>query len=291
MPEHRPAANALVGVWHRALLVRPDGTRDADTEVTWIQGPSVYGDLRQPAGHPRPSGARALHDLSRDHLLALAEQEAFAGELWFSDGWFTWHRQIDFQPPGIFPDVGSLRTAGGAPVDRESLHRADGVIVEEGRYEAYLEHWQADAVERDRIDAAAARLHEPLDGRTGILVRVGSWFLYARDRRQPLTGTETLVDRVLGAASLGTARELLDCEVSLGRVADGRWQVLRSTLPHREGHDLPMLSGPDGKGRLCVEDVDAAGTVVPLRWEITDCEGPWSLLVAGGLGEASAIVR
>jgi hypothetical protein len=291
MAEHSPAVGALAGVWHRALLVQPDGTRDTDTEVTWVQGPSVYGDLRQPAGRPRLLGVRGLHDLSRDHLLALAEQEAFAGELRFSDGWFTWHREIDFQPPGPVPDVGSLRTADGACVDQESLHRVGGLVVEEGRYVAYLEHWQAKAAERGRTNAAAARLHGPLDGLTGILVRVGSWFLYARDRRQPLTGTGTLVNRVRGAASLAEARALLDCEVSLGRVADGRWQVLRSTLPHRVGHDLTMLSTPGGKDRLYVADVDATGTVVPLRWEITDCEGPGSLLAAGGSRRTSAVLR
>ncbi|MFG2027953.1 hypothetical protein [Streptomyces sp. NPDC048825] len=280
MPEYRPAADALVGVWQRALLVRPDGTRDAETNVTWVQGSSLYGDLRQPPGYPRHRGVLGLHHLGQDHLLSLAAQEAFAGELQYGDGLFTWHREIDFQPPGPFPDVGSLNTADGALVDRASPHPADGVIVEEGRYVAYREHWQAE--ERDRTDTAAARLHGRLDGLAGILVRVGSWFLYARDRREPLTGTESLADRVLGAASLARARELLDCEVSLGRVADGRWQVLRSTLPHREGRPFPMLPTTDGKDCLCVQDVDAGGTVVPLVWEIAACEGPGSLLAARG---------
>lgn len=279
MPQHSHAVSAPVGVWRRALLVQPDGTRDTDSEVSWIQSRSLYGDLRQPARHPRLHGVRSLSDLGRDDLVSLAAQEAFAGELHYRDGWYTWHREIDFQPPGPLPDTGSLTMTDGTPVERKGPPRPDDVIVEEGRHVAYREHWQA--MEGFGTHTAAARLRGPLDGLAGILLRVNSWFLYARGRRQPLTGTEALADRVREASSLAAARELVDCEFSLGRVVNGQWQVLRSTLPHRVGRRLPVLPTSGRKDRLRVRDVDATGTPVPLLWEITDCEGQESLLPTG----------
>ncbi|GAA3979087.1 hypothetical protein [Streptomyces plumbiresistens] len=257
-----PALADLAGVWRRSLLVDGDGGRDTTSAVTWVQGPAGYADLRQPAGLSRPSGTRGLGDLSFGQLLGLAGQEAFAGRLRHADGAFHWGRTVDHRPPAPLPDAGRLEWRGP-------------VLVEEGLYAPYVEHWHP--VEDAGGLCAAAELVDPHSGRAGLLVRAGSWFGYARDRSEPLPAHASLTELVAGAADAVRARELLDCEVSLGRITGGHWTIERSTLPHREGRTLaPALTG--GDDGFSVSDTGPDGTATPRRWEIAAAEGPLHLL-------------
>jgi hypothetical protein len=43
---------SLAGLWTRSLIILPDGTGDATSVVSWLQGLSLYADLRIPAGRP-----------------------------------------------------------------------------------------------------------------------------------------------------------------------------------------------------------------------------------------------
>ncbi|MEV0641084.1 hypothetical protein AB0I77_40425 [Streptomyces sp. NPDC050619] len=262
-----PALTDLAGVWRRSLLVDGEGGRDTTTAVTWVQGPARYADLRQPAGLSHPRGTGSLNDLSFEQLLALAEQEAFAGRLSHADGAFHWGRTIDYRPPAAVPDAGRLEWRGP-------------VLVEEGLYAPYVEHWHPAGDIGG--PCAAVELVDPRSGQAGLLVRAGSWFGYARGRSEPLPAHAALTELVAGAADAGRARELLDVEVSLGRITDDRWVIDRSTLPHREGRRLaPTLTDSGGAG-LSVSDTGPTGTAYPRRWEISTAEGPLHVLAAPG---------
>lgn len=202
-------------------------------------------------------------DLDRPQLLALCGQKAFAGTLEQDGEAFSWVRGIDLHPSAPLPDVGTL-------------HWAEGVLVEEGVHEAYLEHWEL----LEQGGPAAALLADPAEGCAGVLVRVGSWFGYARDRSAPLPAAQVpLVEQVLGCGSRAEAAALLDCEVSIGRVRADRWEILRSTLPHRVGTDLRPESSRAGQ-RLRIRDTDPQGRPRPREWQPARVEGPVRLLTA-----------
>ncbi|MDH6120152.1 hypothetical protein ABH930_004181 [Kitasatospora sp. GAS204A] len=264
-PSH-PVLADLPGVWRRTLAREADGSTDRVTDAVWIQGPSIFADLRQPPGLPDLVGDAHPSELDRPLLLALCEQKAFAGTLSADDGAFGWLRRIDLHPPAALPDAGTLRWQ-------------DGVLVEEGVHEDYLEHWEP--VERG--GTAAVLLEDPAEGSTGLLVRAGSWFGYARDRSGPLPAPLVpLREQVLGCADRAAAAALLDCEVSIGRVhadqVDGeRWEILRSTLPHRVGSHLQPELGGAGDG-LLIRDTDPQRRPRPRAWRPARLEGPSTLL-------------
>jgi hypothetical protein len=262
MTRTSPALADLTGCWRRSLLVDGDGTRDTTSAVTWLQGPTRCADLRQPAGRPRPRGTGSLDDLSYEQLLELAVQEAFAGRLRLVAGAFHWERAIDFAP-ALLPDAGLLTWHGP-------------VLVEEGLHAPYIEHWHRCAGAGPR--RAAVELKDPGSSRVGLLVRSGSWFGYARGRAESLPSGSPLAELVSGAPHIGRAREILDCEVSFGRVTGDRWIIERSTLPHREGRPLaPALVGTCG---LRVADTCPGGAGYVRRWEITAAEGPVDALAS-----------
>ena len=166
-------ASDCTGLWRRTLLVGADGARDASTGVAWLQGVTAYVDSR-----------------------------GFAGTLHQRDDVFSWHRDIDLEPPGPFPDAGSMRWDGD-------------VLVETGVHEHYVEHW----VRSDGSTSPCWSMtltSEPAGA--GLLVRVGELFGWAG------AGT-VLIDTV------GTPRW-----TALGVVADGeavqangvQWRVERS---------------------------------------------------------------
>ena len=90
------------GLWRRTLLVGADGSRDTGGDVRWLQGITAYVDSR-----------------------------GFAGPLHQHDNVFEWHRDVDLEPPGPFPDAGAMHWDGD-------------VLVETGVHEDYSEHWVRD---------------------------------------------------------------------------------------------------------------------------------------------------
>ena len=122
------------GLWRRTLLVNVDGSQDTGTDVTWLQGPTAYVDSR-----------------------------GFAGTLGVDGDVFHWHRDIDLQPPGEFPDAGAMHWDGDT-------------LVETGVHEHYVEHWVRDHGPRTPCGATFVR---SADGAPGLLVRVGALFGWA----------------------------------------------------------------------------------------------------------------
>jgi hypothetical protein len=247
----------LAGLWRRSLIVRADGTRDTETWVRWLQGPSLYADLRQPAGRPDFTGVRCLRDLTMRQLDWMAGQDGFAGQLRVDDGIFEWRRDIDYQPPGPTPDRGSLQRDGD-------------VMIEAGYHSPYIEHWHPDAPPVPPF--RALRLHDAATGCMGQIVRAGSLFAYARGRTVELPALSDLRVCIAGAGSLALAQDMVDCEISFGVISESGWIVERSTLPFREGQFLfaePVLD----TDRIAALDRGATGRETVRRWAVTAIEG------------------
>jgi hypothetical protein len=266
MTRSHPTAADLHGVWRRTLVREADGSTDRSTTATWLQGSSLFADLRQPPGLAEMAGGACLKDLERPLLLALCGQRAFAGSLIEDGDVFSWIRRMDLHPPAPHPDAGTLRWEGDK-------------LVEEGLHEAYVEHWEL--VEQSTRGLASALLEDPQEGCTGVLVRAGSWFGYARDRSVPLpTPSVPLVEQVLGCSRRAEAAALLDCEVSVGRVHADRWEIVRSTLPHRVGVRLGPELNRAGDG-LRIRDTDPQGRPSLRAWHLAQVQGPVWLLAPG----------
>ena len=143
-----------VGLWRRTLLIEPDGTRNTEPGVLWLQGPTAYVDSR-----------------------------GFAGTLHQNGDIFEWHRAIDVQPPGPFPDAGVMTWDGDT-------------LIEAGVHEDYVEHWVRDP--GAATPAGALHLSGP-DGAQALLVRAGALFGWA-DRTQVVIGADR---RALGIVISG----------------------------------------------------------------------------------------
>ncbi|HEY2145843.1 MAG TPA: hypothetical protein VGH12_07230 [Steroidobacteraceae bacterium] len=221
------ALGELQGVWRRSSIGWPDGRCDTETQVYWLQGPSFFADLRQPASMADFSHVRSLADLSHQDCLSLARQEGFAGHLTFDGRHFEWHRKIDFQPKGKQADVGSLRWQ-------------KNVLIEAGRDLPYVEHWHRDPMIATQPAAAALLRHRQL-GTSGILVRGGEYYIFSRDRAVELNQYSNLAEYVAAARTLEDARALVDCEISFARVTNDAIRITASTLPHRVGCNLGGL--------------------------------------------------
>lgn len=249
---------ALAGLWHRTLIVRPDGSRDTATMVRWLQGPSLYADLRQPAECTGCHAAACLRELRIEHITWLARQEGFAGTLRGEGSVFEWQRLIDFQPKSRQADAGYLRFEGP-------------MLIERGRDVAYTEHWQrAPAACRP---CAAARLRDMDTGCAGFVIRVGVRFMIARGRSAALPPHHTLGDLVVGAACLQDAQDIVDCEISLGRVDRSGWLVEHSSLPFKEGWRPSPRRPPRTDRVIDMRDLQADGRPHERRWEVMDVEG------------------
>lgn len=217
-------------MWRRTLITYADGTRDAATHVRWLQGPTLFADLRQDAALPDFLHLRSLNDLTFEDCMALALQQGFAGRLGVDDDCFEWRRFIDFQPQ--------------ASADAGRLSWEEDVLVETGRDVPYVELWMRDPTVVTR-PLAAALLRETQTGVAALVLQVGTVFMFARDREVTLPAGQSLTECLAGAACLADARALLDCEITLGSGAPGSDTViLASTHPWRvaERFELPSAA-------------------------------------------------
>jgi hypothetical protein len=142
-------ASECAGLWRRTLLLEADGSRDSGTVVTWLQGITAYVDSR-----------------------------GFAGTLSQRGDVFHWHRTVDLQPPGPYPDEGSVRWC-------------DGVLVETGVHADYVEHWVRDSPVAASAASCGAMFIVAPHGEPGLLLRVGGLFGWA-------TSGEVVIDAVDG---------------------------------------------------------------------------------------------
>jgi hypothetical protein len=254
--ERTQAVARLSGLWRRSLILRPDGTRDTTTWVRWLQGRKDFIDLRQPVPLRSFPALTGRAHLTPEDCAWLARQEGFAGEL-VSDGrFFEWQRSIDYQPRSARADAGALDWEGD-------------VLVEHGRDVDYLEHWH-----REALETAVPTCTLELRGRdtrvSALLLRVGSVFMFARDREAPAPAGRTLVDCVMSASSRGEAQQLIDCEIAFGAVRDGQYRILASTLPWRVGELLaPRWVGDTVE----LADRSPQGEAVTLAWDIAHGDG------------------
>ncbi|MGH3581401.1 MAG: hypothetical protein ACRDUB_07425 [Mycobacterium sp.] len=131
------------GLWRRTLLIEADGSRDDEPGVQWLQGRTAYVDSR-----------------------------GFAGTLSQTGDVFEWHRTVNVQPPGPFPDAGVMSWDGD-------------VLIETGVHEDYVEHWVR---EPDTTAATGALFLSGPGGEPALLVRAGALFGWA-DGAQVLIGS------------------------------------------------------------------------------------------------------
>lgn len=129
-----PAIADCTGLWRRSLLIGPDGTRDTGGDVRWLQGLTGYVDSR-----------------------------GFAGRLEQDGDVFHWHRDVDLEPPGPFPDEGAMQWDGE-------------VLVETGVHQDYAEHWVREDGTTSPVGALFLRAN---DGANALLLRVGDLFGWA----------------------------------------------------------------------------------------------------------------
>ena len=263
-PNRRPvtAVADIRGLWRRSLIRWPDGRSDTRTAVSWLQTPSLFVDLRQPADRPSFDGVHCLRDLGRAHIHWLAAQEGFAGETLCDGHHVEWQRWIDFQPQSAFPDAGKLW------FERD-------VMLEQGREVPYLEHWHREGAAAQPCGGIALR--ETTSGQAAMLVRAGDRFMYARARPTGLPPLSDLRGLVGDAPAADMMQDLIDCEISGGFVGIDGWRIEQSTLPFKERRWLQPITGHgsaiDGGAMLRTHDLSVDGKALERRWEITRVEG------------------
>jgi hypothetical protein len=260
-----PTLQELRGLWHRPLIIWPNGQRDSTTQVHWLQGPSMYADLRQPVGRRSFRATRGLRQLTLDQMTWMATQEGFAGRLSTDGAFFDWQRAVDFQPKAVFADSGRLWFQGDE-------------LIEEGRDIPYLETWR-----RQRLSprpCAALRLRDRGNGVDAFVIRVGDRFMYARGRQLVPPAETPLGECIAGARSLRTAQDLVDCEVSVGRIGGRGWIIEHSTLPYKEGRDFLPNIVAGGSDLFCCADLTEDGMPTARVWSVVDGEGQTAALAA-----------
>ena len=259
----------FVGLWRRVSLESPAVT-DTASEVYWLQGRSLFVDIRVPRPRPGFAAVTSLAEYRPSRLMWLASQQGFAGCLEVQRDLCRWHRALDFQPRPL-QDEGRVAFVGDE-------------LVEQGVHEHYTERWQRCDTAGSETLALQLLGETRSDGRCaprrGFLVVVGDWFMYTRDRRRPLSPAASLVDLMADADDSRAMAALVDCEISLGRRSGGGqpWEVQLSTLPYREGHSLtefmalPQRMNPE----RCHQRGGEPGA--SLHWAIIDWHGAFAEL-------------
>jgi len=230
-----PVPHHYLGVWQRTFLQSVAGV-DKSSRVYWLQTPVLHADIRIPADRPAFKDKKSLLDFSLSELQQLARQKGFAGETSVIGNSCLWLRHIDFQPPGFGHDIGNMEFSGTQ-------------ILETGIAGNYSEIWErlpdsqgATYAFQFEEENSAYPTYKP---QSGILVVSGDYFIFARDRvialPQSLSLETLLIEKKFTQPQL---IELLDFEVSFGRVANGNipWEIQLSTLPFREGNSLITAS-------------------------------------------------
>ena len=244
----------LTGLWRRTLIAWPDGRSDATTEVFWLQGPSLYADLRVPIGRPVNADIKCLRDLDEAMLSFMATQEGFFGRFDVAADIGDWQRTFDYRPDNGLGDRGALAFEGD-------------ILVERGSDAPYIEHW----VRAGSGDTMALMLATEA-GTPGCLVVCGESFIYARGRANALPLGAKFSRLVDDAASLQAAQDLFDCEISFGRLRGGAWRITHSSHCFREGVSLAPVFD-EAAGALSIADATPDGAPMRRTWRVAAQEG------------------
>jgi len=196
-------------------------------DVFVVQAPVHVGDVRIP--HARPTiRAKSFQELTDDELAALGDQWGFVGTTAIAGDVATWTPAITYQPPSGEVDTGHVVRVGENRIDESAL---DG---------SYTEHWWRVSSGEGRFLVIEMYAGTRVDR---FLVVTGDHFVYARNRARELPKAESF--KKLFEDTHPTREEkiaMLDCELSYGLVRGNArpWQILRSTLPWREGVSLEL---------------------------------------------------
>ncbi|MCH4090886.1 hypothetical protein [Acetobacter sp.] len=250
---------SLVGLWTRSLIEWADGSRDESTKVFWLQGKNHFIDLRQPASLPLFPNKKCRDDLTHQDCLALSRQEGFAGHLRTNGAAYEWVRLIDYQPAQSLADAGFL-------------HWQNNILVETGRDLPYTEHWHREKGFTSSIPLNF-QLVDKTNGCRAAFIMVGRDFMFARDRSVSLPADMTLHQAVSQASNEKIARQLIDCEISFGKIAEagGPLVIHNSTLPWKTGSLFQFdLSG---ENIVTIADIASNGKNITHRWHRISTEG------------------
>ena len=249
------------GMWQRLLLAKPGEPVETLNRTSWLQGPALFADLRQPPAISGRVQASCLAEVEPEEARVIACQEGFAGRFVVSGDVAEWQRAIDFQAPGLLRDRGRLVFEGD-------------LLIEHGIEADYIEYWQREAG-IGHVPSAAASFVSEADGREVCLVQHGRHFAYARDRARPLARGADL-SALLCDTNAAEAQSLIDCEISFGTVTAEGWRIDRSTLPWREGAVLLEPDAGIAGGRFAVADVDARGLPIRRELRLMDLHGSFA---------------
>lgn len=235
LPDTQPVPFAYRGVWMRTLLETPD-LRDDSTFVRWMQLGRWHADLRIPAAARTAHETLPFSQYSPAQLALLATQQGFCGVTQVTRGGTgevcTWHRLVDYQPPGPNPDAGLM------------VFETPDCVIETGVHGVYREIWH-------RLPHSTGRriaLVEPArpDGQPSARLFIAGQYLM-RVRPQCHAGP--------------------DFEISFGRSESGRWHIEHSTLPGLAGQSLTFAVQ-----RCGMEKVQLQGEMGAVYWNILEWE-------------------
>ena len=218
------------GVWRRRQLrvgpmTQAQPVVDDTSWVHWLQTSVWHADLRVPAGPV----------IGRDRCA----QQGFAGvtqvQALPQGEQCTWHRRIDFQPPGAHADVGWMRF--------ETPDR----LIEVGALQDYDEIWERlpESTGHYRVLAECGADGEHV---VGLWLLAGIWLMHVQPTLQPWPDDLQAGDDL--AALVGRhprqADAWLSTDISFGRWQDGLWTIERSTQVHLEGQQFVCAMRRDG---------------------------------------------
>jgi hypothetical protein len=224
----------LMGCWHRRYIRFPDGQDDTTTRVIWVQTLSGVGDVRVAANRPNLRSRGSLANCSREELIALADQDCFAGltlydkdtEPYPSASWPPEAYLFRYQPVITFPEPGWMQWS-----------EEGTCMIERAPSGAYVEDWRLQPRSRE----FAVHLSMPRAPTKTCLYVAGVHAIFAKDRPDALPtdkNLQQLFDE--SGQDIEKLRRWLDCEFSYAtrRNASEDYVIQLSTLPWREGQPL-----------------------------------------------------
>lgn len=203
-PATPPVPARYRGVWQRTLLQTTDSVDDSSW-VRWLQLGRWHADLRVPPAARLGIPGAPVWPYNAQMQAQLALQQGFAGITQVETGVggeiCTWHRLVDYQPPGAKPDAGHMSF--------ESPERA----IEIGVHGVYREVWQ----QREDSTGRGMALAEPASAEGRAPARLFLAGRYLMRVRPCAPGWQP------------------GFEISFGELEAGRWRIERSTRPELEG--------------------------------------------------------
>jgi hypothetical protein len=249
----------------------PPPLRDLSTWVRWLQTAHWHADLRVPAAaRPAGAGRRMFDGESAARLaaqqgffgLTTVEQADVAGEPQAPVEVCSWHRELDFQPPGPHPDAGSM------------LFDNPDRLIETGLHGDYLEVWERlpDSVGRSLVLEMAAH---PAGRPAMWWLLTGTYLMRVRPRAAAWPADTAVGDTLASLLQRhpDAGADLLDFEISAGRLRDGLWTIEHSTLPPFEGRVEAFCVR-----RLSEAQAVVFGSTVQAGWRVREWDGAGTIV-------------